>query len=86
MRVPVESPAELKKAYPFECVKCGHEQMAEPSIFMSGFGMNVGGGKCMECGTNLHLEIAPDNEKMISKIHSEWVAEEKARLEREAQQ
>lgn len=82
-KMPVESPAELKEAYPFDCANCGHSQMAAPSIFMSGFGMNVGGGNCMNCGTALHLEIAPENDRMISKDRAEWVIEETERLRKE---
>lgn len=84
-KVPVDTPAELKEAYPFTCDNCGHEQMAAPSIFMTGFGMNSGGGHCMKCDTNLHLEIAPDNEKMISKVYSVWAEEEKERMRLESE-
>lgn len=56
----------LKESYPFKCWKCGHEQRANPSIFMTGFQMNMGGGQCLKCGTYLGLRIHSSNKKMIS--------------------
>ncbi len=69
-------PDELKSAYSFACVACGHEQMAMPSIFMHGFGMNVGGGNCLGCNTSLHLWI--DGDVMKSKTREEYVREVEA--------
>lgn len=56
----------LKKHYFFKCYKCNHLQYAKPSIFMTGFQLNIGGGGCLKCKTYLALKIADDNKKMIS--------------------
>lgn len=78
--MPVDKPADLKDAYEFDCAACGHNQMAAPSIMMTAFGLNSGAGNCLECKVHLHLEIAPDNTKMVSEIWSEWAAKEKEAL------
>lgn len=69
----------FKKSYEFTCPECGHVQHAAPSIMMTGFGMNMGGGSCLKCKTYLHLEITPDlyGEKMIAEQHSVWIEREK---------
>lgn len=69
---------EVQPSYPFTCATCGHEQMARPSIMMHGFGLNTGHGKCMECGTFLHLEIDTEKQVMTSQDWNEWLAEETA--------
>jgi hypothetical protein len=45
---------------------------------MHGFGLNTGHGKCMECGTFLHLEIDTEKQVMLSQDWDEWLAEETA--------
>jgi transcription elongation factor Elf1 len=72
---------EVQTSYSFTCAACGHEQMARPSIMMHGFGLNTGHGKCMECGTFLHLEIDTEKQVMISQDWDEWLAEEAAASE-----
>ena len=65
----------FKKSYDFVCCKCGYEQYAIPSIFMTGFGINSGSGACLNCKEFLHLEIEGgiDGEKMISTLWDEHI-------------
>jgi transcription elongation factor Elf1 len=81
--MPVKSPAELKDAYQFNCAACNHDQMAAPSMMMTAFGVNAGAGNCLSCGIHLHLEIAQDNEHMISIVWTEWAAEQRKELQNE---
>lgn len=69
---PMPNVAELEPHYPFACATCGHEQNARPSIFME-MGINTGSGQCLNCAAYLHLEIAVDNTRMISRRYSEWL-------------
>lgn len=62
---------EFKEAYPFTCVVCGHEQIAQISIFMH-MGLNSGHGSCLQCRTFLHLEIQGD--RMVSQEWEAWLA------------
>lgn len=73
----------FKSAYPFTCPACRHEQMAAPSIMMTGFGINTGGGRCLGCKTHLHLEIDGNNERMIATKFDEYVAKLKKDAEHE---
>jgi ssDNA-binding Zn-finger/Zn-ribbon topoisomerase 1 len=57
----------FKEKYEFDCPECGAELWAKPSIFMTGFGVNRGGGRCPECRTYFSLQIDENNEKMIAK-------------------
>lgn len=50
----------FKKRYNFTCPGCGAKLWAEPSIMMTGFGVNSGMGNCLKCDISLHLEIVPD--------------------------
>lgn len=63
----------LLDAYPFTCPTCGDEQMAKPSLIMRDFKMNIGHGSCLECGTFLHLEIAPENDRMIAQDWDDYM-------------
>lgn len=63
----------LLDAYPFTCPACEHEQMARPSLFMETGMMNSGAGSCLECGLFLHLEIAPENDRMIAEDWDKWL-------------
>lgn len=56
----------LLESYPFKCWKCGYEQRANPSIMMTGFQMNLGGGQCLKCKAYLGLRIHFSNKKMVS--------------------
>lgn len=38
----------LKNRYEFDCPRCGGKHYAQPSIMMSVFQLNVGGGHCLE--------------------------------------
>lgn len=57
----------LKDAYEMTCAHCGHDQMVQPSMMMTVFGLNTGHGSCLECKTFLHLYITADNSKIISE-------------------
>ena len=69
----------FKEKYDFDCCVCGAKLWAEPSIMMTGFGINSGHGCCTECKTFLHLEIYPDiaGEYMVSKDWDEYLKEKK---------
>lgn len=57
----------LKEKYDWTCWKCGStKNYAKPSIFMSAFQMNTGGGQCPECKSMMVLRIDDQNERMIS--------------------
>lgn len=57
----------LRPRYPFTCPSCGDDKhSAGPSIFMSGFQMNVGGATCPSCGEHLRLRIDEKNERMVA--------------------
>ena len=61
----------LRERYNFTCCECRHEQSAAPSMFMSLFQLNAGGGSCSKCKEYLFLQINEDNKTMTSYPHSE---------------
>ena len=54
----------LKERYPFACY-CENVIEASPSIFMSGFQMNLGGVHCPKCKTHISVQIDENNENFI---------------------
>lgn len=62
----------FKSHYPFTCPHCGHEQNSRPSIAITKWGCNTGGGNCSECKGYVFLSITADNEHMAAfKTHLE---------------
>lgn len=62
----------LKPRYNFTCWNCGKEQSAAPSMFMSNFQMNLGGGFCTnpDCKVQLLLTIDDKNKSMACNEHT----------------
>ncbi len=56
----------LKEKYNFRCHGCGGDMWAKPSMFMTEFQMNLGGGVCTKCEVSMNLRIDSKNETMIS--------------------
>lgn len=73
--------------YPFICPVCGNESEAAPSIFMTGFEINIGRGVC-KCGTSLHLEIEPDmfGDRMKAVIEDDYIKKLKIEMKKENNQ
>jgi transcription elongation factor Elf1 len=70
---------ELRQYYDFNCAACGSLQSALPSWSMES-GRNSGVGTCGSCGEFLHLEIAPENDRMISERWDDFVLKLQASL------
>jgi len=72
----------FKERYDFVCCNCGAELWAEPSIMMTGFGLNRGHGTCLKCKKFLHLEIEGglDGENMISELWEDFLKKQKVTI------
>ena len=62
---------ELEENYAFHCPTCGHALRAKPSMMMTEFCLNTGGGDCPICLGVFHLEI--DTEKQGRMIAKDWI-------------
>jgi hypothetical protein len=57
---------DFKEAYDTTCPGCQKPLKVKPSLFMTHFGINQGGGICPACRVSFHLGICTDGEMYSS--------------------
>lgn len=71
----------MPKTYECRCCNCGHEFLAQKSIFHDMGFFDLGRAECPKCNTVLNLIYNPENDSMTVRLHEDLINEIKNKEE-----